>query len=330
MRFHSPFAKANTEHGLKTQKQINAKRSTDPHRTGPNWVRLLRRGVLAGARTKRVFIQYRSHHENFQIDRNSESGRWGAPFMELIKITFKQWEKWNPRKDIKQPSWFAMSNRITEDDDIQTLTDSEFRAFVHLTCLASQKSRPPVVVNLDKAVRVTGIKRATFLETITKLAGLEIISSEPVREAYAIRTDDERDPNATLQDKTLQDTTGHECVSRVVTDAPPALGPERLKAIWNANCGTLAKVKAIGKRAAKASARCREFPDPEYWVSVVQRIAASDFCNGRQKGREWRASFDFLIQPDAHLKVMEGKYDNSQRSGDDTNWERVFGGGLPA
>lgn len=129
--------------------------------------------------------------------------------MELFRITFKQWEKWNPRKDIKQPSWFAMSNRITEDDDIQTLSDQEFRAFVHLTCLASQKSKPPVVVNLEKAVRVTGIKRATFLETIAKLESLSVITAEHVRDPNVIRTDGVRDPNTTLQDKTRQDMTEH-------------------------------------------------------------------------------------------------------------------------
>lgn len=26
----------------------------------------------------------------------------------VVSIQFLQWEKWNPRKDIKHPTWFAL------------------------------------------------------------------------------------------------------------------------------------------------------------------------------------------------------------------------------
>lgn len=94
--------------------------------------------------------------------------------MDLIKITFTKWHEWNPRSDYKHPFWFAMSNRITEDDGILTLTDREFRAFVHMFCIASQKNCDTAMVNLGKAERVTGIASAVFIECVKKLVGLEI------------------------------------------------------------------------------------------------------------------------------------------------------------
>lgn len=247
--------------------------------------------------------------------------------MALIKITFTQWAKWNPRKDIKTPTWFAMSNRITEDDDIQTLSDAEFRAFIHLACLASQKASASVIVNFEKAFRVTGKKADVFRETVSKLESLGIISTEPVRDTYASRTDGVRDPNATLQDTTLQDMTGHDTQPGSLAVAPPSVfRPSDLIEVWNEHSGSLPKIKALGKgqRAEMARLRCLEHPDRNYWVEVVKRIARSRFCNGQAKGSEWRASFEFLVRPDTHLKVLEGKYDNRDGTYDDTNWDRVF------
>jgi hypothetical protein len=116
--------------------------------------------------------------------------------MAIVTIYFKNWHKFNPRKDFKNPVWFAVSNRITEDDQIQTLTDKEFRAFIHLVCLASQNNKSGEAhVSLVKAERVTGISGKIFLQTIEKLS------------EYGICTRSVRDPNATLQYNTLQDIT---------------------------------------------------------------------------------------------------------------------------
>lgn len=81
--------------------------------------------------------------------------------------------------------------------------------------------------------------------------------------------------------------------------------------IWNENRGSLPECKSpSASRLRQVAARLRDNPDPEYWVSVVKRIAASDFCSGRSPGSSWVATFDWLIKPDTHIKVSEGKYDN--------------------
>ena len=62
-------------------------------------------------------------------------------------------------------------------------------------------------------------------------------------------------------------------------------------------------------RHKHATVRLREKPQLEHWRGVVQRINASDFCRG-QNERGWVATFDWLLQPDTAVKVLEGKYDN--------------------
>ena len=95
-------------------------------------------------------------------------------------------------------------------------------------------------------------------------------------------------------------------------DRPPAALP-LLVGIWNENRGALPEAKGVSKnRLAQIRARLVEEPDPLVWASIVQRIAASPFCCG-ENDRGWRASFDWLIQPDTLLKVLEGKYDPTAR-----------------
>jgi len=83
--------------------------------------------------------------------------------------------------------------------------------------------------------------------------------------------------------------------------------------VWNDHCGDLPKVIKLGSsRASHAKARLKENPSLDYWIDIIKRAAASDFCNGRNVNGTWKFDFDFLIKPDTQFKVLEGKYDNKQ------------------
>ncbi len=88
--------------------------------------------------------------------------------------------------------------------------------------------------------------------------------------------------------------------------------------VWNQHCGTLPKAmpanpssKAGKKRLQRIRERIDENPGAEFWIDLVKKVAASDFCNGRTGGH-WRANFDWLLQPDTHLKILEGNYSNAK------------------
>ena len=92
--------------------------------------------------------------------------------------------------------------------------------------------------------------------------------------------------------------------------SPPKL--HKLVEIWNENSGILGKVKTVNSaRQRKIEARWKESPDDPvaYFTGIIMRIVASNFCVGKND-RGWKASFDWLLQPETHLKVDEGKYDN--------------------
>lgn len=85
--------------------------------------------------------------------------------------------------------------------------------------------------------------------------------------------------------------------------------PEDLQALWNAEAHpNLPRWKELTeKRRRQATTRLRERPLSE-WREVIRRINASAFLRGEEAGSTWRASPDWLLQPDAAVKVLEGKY----------------------
>lgn len=71
-------------------------------------------------------------------------------------------------------------------------------------------------------------------------------------------------------------------------------------------------------RKASAKARLVDRPRLEDWRKIIQRLAASSFARGLVSGKDgktWIAGPDFLLQPDAATKILEGKYDDRQKTG---------------
>lgn len=97
-----------------------------------------------------------------------------------------------------------------------------------------------------------------------------------------------------------------------------AFGPKDLMDLWNQLSSPLPQVKAVTDgRSRTIKARLQDFPDQDYWRQVITKIKASDFCLGKAKGSTgWKASFDWMIRPDTHIKIMEGQYDNHDSKAD--------------
>jgi hypothetical protein len=78
---------------------------------------------------------------------------------------------------------------------------------------------------------------------------------------------------------------------------------------WNTKT-ELPSVKAVPSgRQRHLEARLKDSFWEENWKEAIDRIAASDFCLGKND-RKWRATFDFLLKPETVTKTMEGQYDN--------------------
>lgn len=93
----------------------------------------------------------------------------------------------------------------------------------------------------------------------------------------------------------------------------------QLARIWNLQCGIdLPKIRDPDRlnssRLRSIKARLKERPDLEEWEEAIMRMSVSPFCCGRLSRpgahQNWRADFDFLLQPGRLDQALEGKWDS--------------------
>lgn len=110
-----------------------------------------------------------------------------------------------------------------------------------------------------------------------------------------------------------------------ITQNPTSVGARShwLAELWNQHAGNLPKVRDVTSHRKKLIAqRLRDNPHPNYWQEVILKLGKSDFANGKN-ANGWRATFEFLLQPDTHVKTLEGKYDNQGAAPvEEPQWKR--------
>jgi hypothetical protein len=83
---------------------------------------------------------------------------------------------------------------------------------------------------------------------------------------------------------------------------------ESLFDYYNANRGDLPEARLLtSKRKAAINARLKECSEDDI-KTVILKARDSDFLSGRDG--KWQASFDWLLNPNNFIKVLEGNYDN--------------------
>lgn len=136
--------------------------------------------------------------------------------MEFIEIEIVNWAK-HQRKDVKRPSWFALSNRILEDAKLFDLEDADWKALIYIFCQASQQGSAAVKIFFSHASRVCGIPKKTMQSAISRLCHADV--TRTLRESHADVTPQDK------QDKTEQ--TGQD-----IAPAPPAPVAENPVAVY--------------------------------------------------------------------------------------------------
>lgn len=84
-------------------------------------------------------------------------------------VQFLNWEKYNPRKDVKNPSWFRLDHDMITDSEFFSFSGEEVKAWIYLLSEASKKNRDTITINLEHAERVCRLPPATIASAIEKL-----------------------------------------------------------------------------------------------------------------------------------------------------------------
>jgi hypothetical protein len=227
------------------------------------------------------------------------------------KITINNWEKYNG-KIKKSYKCILLSYSFLRDAKIRQV--SPVTRLLYLSCLlvAGESARSQIEVSHESLVFESGVKSESLQSQLSQLQSLQLLT-------YEILT-----PLKNRIEKNRIERKGIEAVDKKSTepkDSSPSFfkekkyeGAEKIFIIWQNLKNKLPTALTLSeKRKVAAQARWNEKPEVEYWEEVVKKLANSDFCNGKNE-RTWKADFDFLIKPDTHIRVSEGKYDNKKKS----------------
>lgn len=240
--------------------------------------------------------------------------------------------------------WFRMYTEIVDDPKMSDLSDREFRLFVSLLCVASEREKDGVI-NLcpDKiAWRI----RASVKEVISlqeKLIQLKILNNNGVGVEFIhwkerqFRSDNSTDrwrkwkdsnvctnvgkllaPTATeTETETEKDTTlvvsqrtdDVKSVPKSVPDCPH----EEIVNLYHKVLPELPKVKIwTDKRKGYLRSRWREDPkrqNLEWWKRYFNHVRKSSFLMGNGD-KHWTPGLEWLCKESNLINVIEGKYND--------------------
>jgi hypothetical protein len=77
---------------------------------------------------------------------------------------------------------------------------------------------------------------------------------------------------------------------------------------FNRICQSLPKAKAVNSTRKGLIDKAHAQIGAEGFTDLFQRVEASDFLTGKVK--DWRADFDWVLNPEHLTKILEGSYDN--------------------
>lgn len=259
-----------------------------------------------------------------------EGGKIVARSQIIYKITVNNWAKHNPKNRPNHPS-FMLSKRFLDDAKVQTLSPTGVLLLLSCFILRSESSESHFEVNSKSLSSHSRVKSESLSSQLDQLQYLRLLTYEKI-DLFINRIEKNRKEEKRREEKGRGDpgpkgpasdpaTPPTEQVDLLPTEsAPPTAHPFFL--LWNEKRANLPAVKSYSVgRIKKAKLRWVE-QTPEEWGATIQRMAVSDFCNGKND-RGWISGIDFLLKPETWPKVNEGLYDN-KRGTTSTNQTRKY------
>lgn len=248
----------------------------------------------------------------------------------IYRLRIASWERFNPRSDQKTTKWCRLEAKFIFDPEFTG--DSALRltwiAVMNLRTAAGESEE--FELSIEDVAYHMGLSVADVESSITYLIDSSKLIS--ISRRARIRTNTigsarvRAETCSTEQDRTEQDKTTREVELPIVESEPAGAqaplvdaaaptrlpSPQALADLWNStrrlDLPKVTKLKATSTRWKSAKARLADEPDLDYWRKTIERLNQSAFCCG-QNDRGWTASFDWLIKPETHLKLSEGRYD---------------------
>jgi len=93
-----------------------------------------------------------------------------------VHVTVLNWSKFNPRRDVKRPSWFRLEHTLFSDHKFYDLNAEEIAFWVYCLCCASESNSGTFLLNRNHALKIGRFKAGTIDSAIKKLKDIEAIT----------------------------------------------------------------------------------------------------------------------------------------------------------
>lgn len=186
-------------------------------------------------------------------------------FSDALLVTILNWEKYNPRKDIKNSSWLRFQHDLFENWQFFDFDHGEIAFWVYLLCQASRRNEGgKVTVNFEHAHRTAKLCPTVIKSAIGKLVKNQVVTCRTLRGRYA----DVIDPYATRRDVTRRNGT-----ERDVTEKKQRTFPSETSETKVRSTPKNLPDKITSGTSAAAASFCREY---KRRYSVNYRITGKD------------------------------------------------------
>lgn len=221
--------------------------------------------------------------------------------------------------------WFRFYSETIDDPKVHQMSDSCFRTFVNLLCLASN-SEVRGEINLSNSEVAWRLRthHHTVEASLKKLEELNIISRNG-RNIKFLNWDKRQYKSDSSAERTRKWREGKER-HRDVTVTPPdtdtdtdiytspkgAVCPhQEIVNLYHSTLPELPKVK-IWSETRKKTLRARwksnpKYQDLDWWKRFMESVKESPFLMGKNE-KGWKADLEWLITEKNFIKVVEGKY----------------------
>ena len=196
--------------------------------------------------------------------------------------------------------------------DASGLTDEQFRALVAV--LLDTKCIDTEAWESRKEMSFPGMTTRAD-EYTKKVKRNSVVRGHPL---FGHDTDKIQKTLPRVQDSTVQEIREEES-----TEGSPLLlkgdrhpiRPEVMMEWWNEiTQPPISRCNGLNEKRKVSCRRVLQESDEAHIKEAFQMVNASKFCRG-ENDRGWKASFDWVIQPDSILRILEGKYKDRAKAG---------------
>lgn len=220
-----------------------------------------------------------------------------------MKIIVNNFEKYNPRKDLKSVPWFRVNSDIPFEPKLHKASISTKWGWIILLSFYAQNRSNPIEFDREYFSDHSGLNFKQIKEMLDFLEQKEMITIDTIEPDRTRSNPIEFDPNET--NETNETNERDEVPYSQIGESFNRICGEKFSKLANPS-------KLSARRKDHLKARWSENPSLEFWEKLFQHLATKcDFDWGGD--RDWKPDFDWIIKNDHnYIKILEGRYDQQK------------------